>query len=46
MKLFDSIKNAYEAYLKKLQKANKDAFGSTAPSCCSLNSQKQKPNKQ
>ncbi len=46
MRILNRFKNAYERYLKKLQKANRDAFGRTAPSCCGLNRQKEKPRKQ
>jgi len=37
MKLLDRIKKAYQNYVIRMEKANKEAFGGERPDCCKLN---------
>lgn len=37
MILWQCIKEAFENYLNRLEKANKEMFGSGTPDCCKLN---------
>lgn len=37
MKLWDRIKKSYQNYLARLEKENKELFGSGKPDCCTLN---------
>lgn len=37
MKIFESIKNRWENFLKNLAKENKKSFGNEKLDCCSMN---------
>ena len=37
MKIFESIKNRWEKFLKNLAKENKKSFGNEKLDCCSMN---------
>ena len=42
MKIFESIKNIWEKFLKNLAKENKKSFGNERLDCCSLNKKEYK----
>lgn len=42
MTVLKRIQAAWNAYLKRLAKENKDSFSGGKPDCCSMNSQKKK----
>ena len=42
MKIFESIKNGWEKFLKNLAKENKKSFGNERLDCCSLNKREYK----
>ena len=42
MKIFESIKNRWENFLKNLAKENKKSFGNERLDCCSLNKREYK----
>ncbi len=37
MKIIDKIKMAFNSYIKKLEKINKEEFGNGGLDCCELN---------
>lgn len=39
---FQKLNEAFQNYLKRMEKENRELFGGEKPSCCKLN-QKQKP---
>lgn len=42
MKIFESIKNRWEKFLKNLAKENKKSFGNERLDCCSINKRESK----
>lgn len=42
MKIFESIKNKWEKFLKNLAKENKKSFGNEKLDCCTMNKREYK----